>query len=189
VYTARGSRWRSDLLLVRVRGMAEPLVNDLRELIATRVPSMPIDWVQTLAQMSEGMNRESIQGAALAAAGGLVALLLTSLGLYGVVSLAVQQRTREIGIRIAVGANPAGVTRMFLQSGVRLAGIALLIGLPVTVVGFRLGQAQGVINEGANFWLVGLGISVVLLAVSCAATWAPARRASRVDPAIALRAE
>jgi hypothetical protein len=189
VYTARGGRWRRDLLLVRARGMAEPLVNDLRTLIAARAPSMPIQRIETLAQRTVDMNRQSIQGAAMAAAGGLVALVRTSLGLYGVVSLAVQQRTREIGIRIAVGANPAGVTRMFLQSGVRLAGIGLLIGLPVTVVGFRFGQAQGVINEGANFWLVGVGISIVLLAVSCAATWSPSRRASRVDPAIALRAE
>jgi predicted permease len=189
VYTARGSHWRGDLLLARTRGMAEPLVNDVRELIRKRAASMPIDWVQTLAQMNEDANRESIQGAALAAAGGLVALLLASLGLYGVVSLAVQQRTREIGIRIAIGANPAGVRQMFLRSGVRLAGIALLIGLPVTVVGFRFGQAQGVINAGANFWVVGVAISIVLLLVSCAATWGPARRASRVDPAIALRAE
>jgi ABC-type antimicrobial peptide transport system permease subunit len=78
---------------------------------------------------------------------------------------------------------------MFLGSGLRLAGIALLIGLPVTVAGFRLGQAQGVVNANANFWLVGVGISVVLLAVACGPTWVPARRASRVDPSIALRAE
>jgi putative ABC transport system permease protein len=109
--------------------------------------------------------------------------------LYGVVALAVQQRTREIGIRIAIGANPSAVTRMFLQSGVRLAVIALLIGLPVTVVGLRLGQSQGVVNQGPNFWLVGLAVSVVLLSVATGATWRPARRAARVPPAIALRAE
>jgi len=118
-----------------------------------------------------------------------IALLLTALGLYGVVALAVQQRTREIGIRIAIGANPNAVTRMFLRSGVRLAGIALLIGLPVTVIGLRFGQAQGVVNQGPNFWLVGLGVSVVLLTVAGGATWRPARRASRVAPSVALRAE
>jgi ABC-type antimicrobial peptide transport system permease subunit len=131
----------------------------------------------------------SVQEVSLMIAGAVVALLITSLGLYGVVALAVQQRTREIGIRIAVGANPAAVTRMFLASGVRLALIALLIGLPVTVAGFALGQSQGVVTQGPNFWLVGLGVSVVLMAVAGGATWRPARRASRVAPAIALRAE
>jgi hypothetical protein len=189
MYTARGKNWISDLMLVRTRGMAEPFINDLRALIRERAPSMPIESIETVAEMKADMNAESLQGAAMAMAGGLVALLLTSLGLYGVVSLAVQQRTREIGIRIAVGANPAGVTQMFLRSGVRLAGIALLIGLPVTVVGMAFGQSTGVINEGPNFWLVGLGVSVVLVAVASAATWGPARRASRVDPAIALRVE
>jgi putative ABC transport system permease protein len=189
MYTARGSHWRSDFVLVRTRGMAEPLVNELRQLIRERVPSLPIESIETLEQMEVDMNRESLQGAALAGAGGVIALLLTSLGLYGVISLAVQQRTREIGIRIAVGANPAGVTQMFLRSGMRIAGIALLIGLPVTIAGMVLGQSSGVINEGPNFWLVGLGVSVVLLAVASGATWVPARRAARVDPAIALRVE
>jgi hypothetical protein len=189
VYTARGSHWRSDFILARTRGLAEPVVKGLREHIRTRAPAMPIDWVQTLEEMNRDQARESLQGAGLAAGGGLVALLLASLGLYGVVSLAVPQRTREIGIRIAVGANPAGVRRMFLRSGVRLAGVAMSIGLPVTVIGFRFGQAQGVINAGANFWFVGAGISVVLMVVAGAATWGPAGRAARVDPAIALRAE
>lgn len=189
IYTARGSHWRSDFVMVQTRGPAQPFLNELRTLIRDRAPSLPIEWMQTLEQMDADKRQESIQGAGLAAAGGAIALLLASLGLYGVVSLAVQQRTREIGIRIAVGAHPAGVRRMFLRSGVRLAGIALLIGLPITVAGFRLGQAQGVVNADANFWLVGVGISVVLLAVACGATWAPARRASRVDPAIALRRE
>ena len=189
MYTARGKNWISDMMLVRTRGMAEPVVNDLRAFIRERAPSMPIESMETLAQMKADMNAESLQGAAMAMAGGIVALLLTSLGLYGVVSLAVQQRTREIGIRIAVGANPAGVTQMFLRSGVRIAGIALLIGLPVTVAAMVVGQSTGIVNEGPNFWLVGAGVSVVLLVVAGAATWGPARRASRVDPAIALRVE
>ena len=189
MYSARGKHWANDMLLVGTRGVGEPLINPLRELIRKEAPSLPIESIQTVAQIDEKQNVESLQGAALASAGGLVALLLASLGLYGVVSLAVQQRTREIGIRIAVGANPKAVTRMFLRSGVRLAVIALLIGLPVTVVGLQFGQSQGIINEGPDFWLVGLGVSVALLTVAGAATFGPAKRASLVDPAIALRAE
>lgn len=189
IYTARGKRWRSDLLLVRTRGMGTPLVGELRQLIRAEAPSLPIESIQTVAQLQADQGRMSLQEVSLAVAGAVVALLLTSLGLYGVVALAVQHRTREIGIRIAMGANPAAVTRMFLGSGVRLAVVALLIGLPVTVGGLRFGQAQGVVNQAPNFWLVGLAVSVVLLTVAGAATWRPARRASRVHPAIALRAE
>ena len=189
IYTARGKRWRTDLSLVRTRGIGAPFVNELRQLIRAEAPSLPIESVQTLAQLEAYQASMSVQEVSLTVAGAVVALLLTSLGLYGVVALAVQQRTREIGIRIAMGANPAAVTSMFLRSGVRLAVIALLIGLPVTVAGLRFGQAQGVVNQGPNFWLVGLGVSVVLLAVAGGATWRPARRAARVHPAIALRAE
>lgn len=190
VFTARGKHWRSDMILVRTRGVADPFINDLRQLIRTAAPSLPIEFVRTLSQIEADANAEFVQGAVLAAAGGAIALLLTSLGLYGVVSLAVQQRTREIGVRIAIGANPAAVKRLFVRSGVRIAVIALLIGLPVTLAGLRVGQAQGVVpEEGPNFWLVGLGVSIALLAVASAATWGPARRASLVDPAIALRAE
>ncbi len=189
VYTARGKRWRSDLLLVRTRGAGAPLVNDLRQFIRAEAPTLPIESIRTLAEFEAQQDQMSVQEASLTGVAALVALLLTSLGLYGVVALAVQQRTREIGIRIAIGANPAAVTRMFLRSGVRIAVIALLIGLPVTVAGLQFGQMQGVVNQGPNFLLVGLGVSVVLLAVAGAATWRPARRAARVHPAIALRGE
>jgi ABC-type antimicrobial peptide transport system permease subunit len=127
--------------------------------------------------------------AAVAAAGGL-ALLLASLGLYGVVSLAVQQRRREIGVRIAVGARPNTVAAMFLASGLRVGAIALLIGLPVSLAAFRVLMAQGVlIMPQVNFWLTGFSIAAVLMAVASAATWLPARQAARVDPATTLRVE
>src|SRR6185295_12983137 len=111
-------------------------------------------------------------------AGG-IALLLASLGLYGVVSLAVQQRTREIGIRIAVGAEPSRVTRMFLGSGVRMGVIALLLGLPLSLAGLRIAIARGVvIAPEVNVYLIGGVIAAVLLGVASAATWVPARRAA-----------
>ena len=121
---------------------------------------------------------------------GIFALLLSSLGLYGVVSLAVQQRTREIGIRIAVGANPGRVTRMFLESGVKVCAFALVIGLPLSLVAVRMAENEGfVIGPGVNVWLIGAGIALLLVGVAAGATWVPARRASRVDPALTLRAD
>jgi ABC-type antimicrobial peptide transport system permease subunit len=132
----------------------------------------------------------ALKNAALIGAGGALALLLASLGLYGIVSLAVRQRTREIGIRIAVGADPTRVARMFLASGVRASLMALALGLPLSVVALKIGLSQGiVIAPQVNPYLIGLVVALVLLAVAAAATWVPARRAARVEPAATLRVE
>ena len=101
-----------------------------------------------------------------------------------------QQRQREIGIQIAMGALPSGVARMFVASGVRVSVIALAIGLPLSLIGFRALMSMGVlIVPEFEPWLVGVGIALVLLAVATAATWVPARQAARVDPARTLRVE
>lgn len=99
-------------------------------------------------------------------------------------------RTREIGIRIALGAHPTRVARMFLASGVRLGVFALVLGLPLSVAGLRVAMSRGtMIAPTVNPYLIGVGIAVALLAVAAAATWVPARRAAMVDPATALRQE
>jgi putative ABC transport system permease protein len=190
VFTARGKQWRRDRILVRTRGPAAPFLPELQRLIRTQASSLPVTGMRTLAQADEQMYRETLQVAGLAGAGGALALVLASLGLYGVVSLAVQQRTREIGIRIAVGAHPTRVARMFLASGVRVSALALVLGLPLSVAGLHVAMSQGiVIAPGANPYLIGVGIAVLLLAVAAAATWVPARRAATVDPATTLRQE
>lgn len=146
--------------------------------------------METLAQLDEHEYVATLQVSALAGAGGALALLLASLGLYGVVSLAVRQRTREIGVRIAVGAQPMQVARMFLASGIRSSAIALAIGLPLSVAGLEIALSQGiVIAPEVNPYLIGGAIAVVLLLVASAATWVPARRAALVDPASTLRVE
>ncbi|HEX4684857.1 MAG TPA: ABC transporter permease, partial [Gemmatimonadaceae bacterium] len=101
VYTARGKQWRHDRILVRTHGPAAPFVAELQRFLRARSPSLPVTSVMTLAQSDERDYRDMLQGSALAGAGGALALLVASLGLYGIVSLAVKQRTREIGIRIA----------------------------------------------------------------------------------------
>jgi putative ABC transport system permease protein len=116
-----------------------------------------------------------------------VGLLLASLGLYSVIALAVRQRRREIGIRLALGAAPARVAYMFLASGVRLAAIGLLFGLPFGFVLIKLFLTNAVI--GADLLPTALGIGVVMLLIASAATWIPARQAARLDPAMTLRTE
>jgi putative ABC transport system permease protein len=102
----------------------------------------------------------------------------------------VRQRTREIGIRIAVGAHPMRVARMFLTSGLRVSLVALALGLPLSIAALKIGLSQGlVIAPEVNPYLIGLVIAPMLVAVASAATWVPARRAALVDPARTLRVE
>ena len=190
VYTAHGKQWRHDRLLVRTRGPAETFLMDLQRFLRAEAPSLPVASMMTLAQADSKDYQDRLRFSMLLGAGGALALLLASLGLYGVVSLAVQQRKREIGVRIAVGAHPMQVARMFLRSGVRVSVIALLLGLPLSMVGLRVAISQGVlIAQQINVFVIGVVIAAVLLAVASAATWVPARRAALVDPARTLRVE
>ena len=190
VYTARGKQWLHDRILVRTRGPAAPYLSELQRFVRAAAPSLPMTQVRTLAQADEENYRDTLQMSAFAGAGGALALLLASLGLYGVVSLAVRQRTREIGIRIAVGAEPMRVAQMFLASGVRASLVALALGLPLSVAALKIGLSQGlVIAPSVNPYLIGLVIAPLLVAVAAGATWVPARRAAGVDPARTLRVE
>lgn len=190
VYTAHGNAWRRDKILVRTPGPAKPYLPELNRVLRAEIPSIPVISVKTLEQVDEEEFSELLMASAMAGTGGLLAMLLASLGLYGVVSLAVQQRTREIGIRIAVGARPAMVTRMFLASGVRVTAIALMLGIPLSIAAMKIAIAQGImIGPNVNVYLIGATIAALLLVVACVATWAPARRAARVDPATTLRTE
>ena len=190
VYTAHGNAWRRDKILVRTPGPAKAYLPEMNRVLRGEIPSIPVVSVKTLEQLDEEEFSELVMASAMAGTGGLLAMLLASLGLYGVVSLAVQQRTREIGIRIAVGARPGMVTRMFLASGVRVTAIALALGLPLSLAAMKIGIAKGImIGPNVNVYLIGATIAALLLMVACAATWVPARRASRVDPATTLRTE
>lgn len=189
-FTAYGKEWRHDQILVRTRAPAEPFLPTLQRFLLEAAPLLPVTGVRTIAQIDANEHAITMRVGALAGAGGALALLLASLGLYGVVSLAVRQRTREIGIRIAVGAQPMQVARMFLNSGVRVSLVGLAIGLPLSVAMLKIALTQGaIIAPGVNPYLIGAVIAGVLLAVASAATWVPARRAARVDPATALRSD
>ncbi|HYC50158.1 MAG TPA: FtsX-like permease family protein [Gemmatimonadaceae bacterium] len=190
VFSAHGKEWRREALLVRTRGDAEAFLPTLRRMVRELAPGLPVSRLLTLAHADESQRVETITGAALVGAGGALALLLASLGLYGVIALAVRQRTREIGIRIALGAMPTRVARMFLASGVRLGVIALVIGLPLSMIALKLLLTQtGLIAPSVDIWMVGAGVALVLLLVAAGATWLPARRAALVDPAHTLRVE
>jgi putative ABC transport system permease protein len=188
VFTARGKRWKSDGVLVRTRGPAATFVPELQRFVRAQAPSLPVVSMLTLEQADQRTYQATLRMSALAGAGGALPLLLASLGLFGVVSLAVRQRTREIAIRIAVGAKPMQVARMFLGSGVSVSLLGVMLGLPLSIAALSLGLSP-VFTPQVNPSVIGTVTAVVLVTVASAATWIPARQAALVDPARTLRVE
>jgi ABC-type antimicrobial peptide transport system permease subunit len=125
---------------------------------------------------------------ALAAKGlgtaGFLILFLAAIGLYAVVSFAVGQRTSEIAVRMAVGARGRQIVAKFIGEGLRLGIVGLFVGLPLSLIALRMLGATG---EELPIGPIAGAAGIVVLTVALAATWLPARRAARVDPASVLR--
>jgi ABC-type antimicrobial peptide transport system permease subunit len=124
----------------------------------------------------------------LFALNGALALALSAIGLYGMVSFSVTQRTREIGIRVALGASGAAVVRLMVGRALGLAALGLCFGMIAAFWGNRL-VANRLYGVTANDPVTLVGVAIVLLGVAAVATCLPARRAARVDPADTLRVE
>jgi putative ABC transport system permease protein len=172
--------------VVRTTQDPETMIATIRRTILVSEPTLAVSKVQTLERrMAESLWQRRLWGV-LFAAFSMLALALAAVGVYGVASYAVAQRTREIGIRMALGAPPAGVRGLIVGEGMLLCGAGLILGL---VVAFALGRLiAGLLfgvtpYDGATYLFVLLTITAIGL-VAC---WLPAMRASRVDPSIALR--
>ena len=180
-------RKRIDVVLIRTTGPAEPLLPALRAAVRAEAPKLPMVRLETLDQVDRSRRKELLRVSGAAAGAGLVALFLASIGLYAVVAIAVGQRRREIGVRVAVGATSRQVVAMFFNSGLRLSLIGLFIGLPLSAAALRLLDAEFDISW-TSMPAIALATSAVVVAVASLATWLPARKAAGVDPLIALRA-
>ena len=175
-------------VIARTAGPALPMLSAMRQLVAAEAPQMPIYRAETMQQREARSRRDVLRAGTAAAGGGLLALLLSAIGLYAVVSLGIGQRTREIGIRTALGAQPGRVVRMFFARGLALSAIGLIVGLPLSMLVMR--YIDSVLNWPlASTPLLGAAIGAVVLLVGSVAVWIPARRASTIQPTIALRAE
>lgn len=150
-------------------------------------PTVPVGF-QTIEEAFSDSLAERRFSMLLLGIFALVALIVAAAGLYGVVSYLVAQRTREIGIRIAVGAGPESVMRMVVGQGAALAALGVACGIfaALALTRFLSGMVYGVATTDP---ITFVGVATVLLAVAALASWVPARRAVRLDPMVALREE
>ena len=175
-------------ILARTSGEAAPLLAAIRRTLAELDPDLALERPMPMEEMIAGTLGPQQLAAALIGSFGLIGLLLSAIGLYGVLSYHVGQRTREIGIRIALGARARAVTAMVMRHGTRLALIGIVVGVVLSVAATRLVASLlwGVsATDGPTF----AAVCMLLSAVAVLASWLPARRATRVDPTVALRAE
>jgi putative ABC transport system permease protein len=174
--------------LLRTKGDPLSFIPAVRAKIRGVDANQPIYEPKTL----ERLTYEELIGisfiAAMMAVLGLIALVLASSGVYGVMAHSVTERTHEIGIRLALGAEPGQVLRWIAGRGIRLAVIGLGIGLALAFALARL-LASLMVGVSATDPLIFAGVPAVLALVAIAACYLPARRAMRVDPIVALRYE
>jgi predicted permease len=177
-----------ETLVVHTRGDPAAALPRLERILAGLDPALPAFGKMTMDEAVAGGFSTSRNAAAIAGFFGVLALVIASLGLYALVAGAVAERTREIGVRLALGCTPAGVLRLMMREGARLGAIGLVIGL---LGAAGLARAMGALLYGLSpgdpvtFVLVPLALGVVVLL----ATYLPARRAVRMDPVAALRSE
>jgi predicted permease len=176
-------------VLARTSGSAAALVAAMqRELRAVDV-TLPVITARTMAQAIADAQAVPAAGAALMGSLGGLGLVLASIGLYAVVGFAVARRTREIGVRMALGAEPSAVLRLVLGQGLALVAIGLALGLTLALIGSSVVPAALLPNVSARDPSTFAATAAVLAAVAFVASYLPARRATRIDPLVALRTE
>jgi predicted permease len=180
---------RNMAFVVRSSRVSSPgFLRELQQAVWSINANLPVANPETLAEvLAASMGRTTFALTMLAVAAG-VALLLGVVGIYGVVAYVAAQRTREIGVRMALGAQAADVRRLLVARGLKLVAAGVAIGIAAALLLTRL-MATLLFGVGPADPLTYACVSLMLGAVALAATYLPARRASRVDPIIALRAD
>jgi macrolide transport system ATP-binding/permease protein len=171
-----------------MKGTVEGLESQVRKTLAEINPNLTVVEYRTFADQIGGQFNQERLIARLTLLFGLLALVLASVGLYGVTAYTVERRTSEIGIRMALGAGRGSVVGMVMREAMSQAGLGLLIGIPVALMCVRFVQTQ--LYQVGGFDVLVLTSAVLALAASaCVAGLIPARRAASTDPMRALRTE
>ncbi len=176
------------MVIVKARGEPTALLPSMRKAVASVDQSLPIYDAMTLdARIGLAVSRPRFNATLLASFAG-AALILAAIGVYGMLSYSVSSRMRDIGVRLALGADNQRVMRLVIGQGLRLATLGAVIGFAAS---FLLGRLTQSLLPGAQAWdgrLIAVA-AVIILGVSAAAAFVPARRASSVDPIVVLRNE
>jgi putative ABC transport system permease protein len=162
------------------------LVPQVRAAVQSIDPEQPLADVRTMDQWVARSLEQRSTPTVLLALFGSVALVLSAIGIYGVLAFGVAQRVREFGIRQALGADRRSILSLVLSQGLRTAGVGIVIGIAGSLALTRYMQTL-LFGVGQHDVSVFAGVTVLLLAVAIAACYVPARRATRIDPMVALR--
>ncbi len=179
---------RAMTLMVKSAGDPKLLTNSIRRTIASLDKGQPVFDIATIDQLID--RSVSTRRVALVLLGqfGLLALILAGIGIYGVIAYSVAQRTHEIGIRLALGADRGGILRMVFAQGTKIAATGIAIGIAASLV-LTTWMRSMLYSVQARDPLTLFGVAAVLALTAMAACYIPARRALRVDPVVALRNE
>ena len=183
-----GSALRAMTLVVRTTSDPRALLAPVRDVVRELDPSLPLAAVRPLTEVVGDALATARLAGTLVGLFAAMALVLATVGLFGVLAWLVSRRTREIGVRLALGADPSGVRRLVRGQGLRIGALGLLAGLMLAVIGRRLVSSLLVEVEAHDPATAAAALLLLFLATWLASDL-PARRASRVDPARALRAD
>ena len=179
--------WNYVTVAIRARA-PETLTEPMRQAIAAFDPNLALQQFGTIEHATKMVTGSASMVSTILICFALLGLFLAAIGLYGVIARVVAQRTPEIGVRVALGAQPHDVVWLILRSGLRLTLLGAGFGLIGAIaLGWGLGKAMPGIP--GNDPLVFTGVTTLLVVIGLFACWLPARRATRVDPMVALRAE
>jgi len=175
-------------LMVRTRGDAKRYIEPLRRRLQREMPGASYITLTPFSEVLGSQTRSWQLGATMFAAFGALALVLAAIGLYSVIAYNVAQRTHELGVRVALGAQARDVVRLVVVDGLRLAVAGVAIGAAIAFFASKWVKPL-LFNVSPKDPAVFVLVALTLIGVAVVASWVPARRASRVDPNVALRSD